>query len=232
MRVWARSSLVFVTLGVGALYTANRGFFFRDKSTSSTATINDKTSSFAMSSSGDGKCDESGCRPPPKGWASKLAGKYPIFADDSIMKDKAHGTCDAPVQSNLRFQCDVETADKICCFNRHYAEHSGYAFVESKRSWLKGLREANGAEDTYYDSVTGLPLFVAPRGRTVEEFIAESRAHGWPSFRDEEVVWENVRCLANGEAVSTTGTHLGHNLPDKKGNRYCINLVSIAGHPK
>ena len=27
------------------------------------------------------------------------------------------------------------------------------------------------------------------------------------------------------------GTHLGHNLPDKNGNRYCINLVSIAGYP-
>ena len=32
--------------------------------------------------------------------------------------------------------------------------------------------------------------------------------------------------------VSLEGTHLGHNLPDKKGNRYCINLVSIAGNPK
>ena len=29
-------------------------------------------------------------------------------------------------------------------------------------------------------------------------------------------------------AVSTTNTHLGHNLPDKNGNRYCINLVSVA----
>ena len=63
-----------------------------------------------------------------------------------------------------------------------------------------------------------------------EEFLDESIAHGWPSFRDEEVVWENVRCLANGEAVSLVGTHLGHNLPDRKGNRYCINLVSVAGH--
>ena len=27
------------------------------------------------------------------------------------------------------------------------------------------------------------------------------------------------------------GTHLGHNLPDRK-NRYCINLVSVAGRPK
>jgi peptide methionine sulfoxide reductase MsrB len=31
--------------------------------------------------------------------------------------------------------------------------------------------------------------------------------------------------------VSLAGTHLGHNLPDKKGNRYCINLVSCAGRP-
>lgn len=63
-----------------------------------------------------------------------------------------------------------------------------------------------------------------------KEFLDESIAHGWPSFRDEEVVWENVRCLANGEAVSLVGTHLGHNLPDRHGNRYCINLVSVAGH--
>lgn len=45
------------------------------------------------------------------------------------------------------------------------------------------------------------------------------------------MVWENVRCLENGEAVSIDGTHLGHNLPDSKGNRYCINLVSVAGRP-
>ena len=57
------------------------------------------------------------------------------------------------------------------------------------------------------------------------------KAHGWPSFRDEEVVWENVRCLPDGEAVSLAGTHLGHNIPDAKGNRYCINLVSVAGRP-
>lgn len=49
--------------------------------------------------------------------------------------------------------------------------------------------------------------------------------------QDEEVVWENVRALSNGETVSLTGTHLGHNLPDRYGNRYCINLVSIAGLP-
>ena len=37
---------------------------------------------------------------------------------------------------------------------------------------------------------------------------------------------------STGEAVSATGTHLGHNLPDAKGNRYCINLVSVAGLPR
>ena len=31
---------------------------------------------------------------------------------------------------------------------------------------------------------------------------------GWPSFRDNEVVWDNVRCLANGETVSVDGTHV------------------------
>ena len=50
--------------------------------------------------------------------------------------------------------------------------------------------------------------------------------------RDEEVNWDYVRCLPNGECISVTGTHLGHNLPDGKGNRYCINLVSVAGLPE
>ena len=132
----------------------------------------------------------------------------------------------------------------------------------------------------------------------------QSPRQGWPSFRDAEVVWENVRCLKNGEAVrcsppnrsrcrcsalpsrnprrcearvskfctparsaqrtlrfscwagpgragagharrvchmpyqsrpalqvSVDGTHLGHNVPDRRGNRFCINLVSVAGKP-
>ena len=44
-------------------------------------------------------------------------------------------------------------------------------------------------------------------------------------------IWDDVRCLPNGEAVSLDGTHLGHNLPDFSGSRYCINLVSVAGNP-
>ena len=39
-----------------------------------------------------------------------------------------------------------------------------------------------------------------------------------------QVVWENVRALGDGETVSTTGTHLGHNLPDMKGNRWVLSV--------
>lgn len=143
------------------------------------------------------------------------------------MSPKAHGTCPNPVQDQLLYGCDRALADRISCFNRHYAEHAGYA--TNSTTWATDVQQKG--EVTYYDSVTGKPLFVAPRGRTFAQFLAESENHGWPSFRDEEVVWENVRCLSDGETVSTAGTHLGHNLPDGKGNRYCINLVCIAGAP-
>ena len=83
----------------------------------------------------------------------------------------------------------------------------------------------------FYDSNTGKQLYKAPIGRTWKEFVDESRRHGWPSFRDAEVNWDVVRVLKGGETVSVDGTHLGHNLPDGKGNRYCINLVCIAGNP-
>ena len=74
-------------------------------------------------------------------------------------------------------------------------------------------------------------LFRAPVGRSWREFLEESRRHGWPSFRDAEVVTEYVRVIPGGEVVTEFGTHLGHNLPDKNkyGNRYCINLACVAG---
>lgn len=134
-----------------------------------------------------------------------------------------------PVQKNLRWDCDGDTADRICNFNRHYAEHSGY-FLETP--FRREARSTNkGEQITFYDSNTGKPLFAAPgKNRTMKTFLRESIDHGWPSFRDDEVVWDNVRVLKNGETVSVDGTHLGHNLPDGKGSRYCINLVSVAGN--
>jgi peptide methionine sulfoxide reductase MsrB len=144
------------------------------------------------------------------------------------MSAKEHGTSHTPVQKNLRWGCNWDTADEICNYNRHYAEHSGY-FLST--SFPAEASETDGTI-TFYDSNTGKPLFEAPKGRTMKEFLAESRSHGWPSFRDDEVNWEYVRVLKNGETVSVDGTHLGHNLPDRSGNRYCINLVSVAGNPE
>ena len=36
----------------------------------------------------------------------------------------------------------------------------------------------------------------------------------------QEVVWENVRCLPGGECVSVDGTHLGHNIPASRRDRF------------
>ena len=145
-----------------------------------------------------------------------------------LLGPKAHGTSNTPVQQDLRWNCDVSTADRICNFNRHYAEYAGYW---ESTSFLQEESAASGEID-FYDSNTGKLLFKAPKGRSWENFVKESKSHGWPSFRDDEVDWTNVRVLPDGETVSVDGTHLGHNLPDSNGNRYCINLVCVAGRPK
>ena len=151
-----------------------------------------------------------------------------VMGGEELMKPKAHGTSAVPVQKDLRWNCDAATADRICNFNRHYAEHAGY--WEQETSFLTDESKKSG-EIAFYDSNTGNELFTAPKGRPFEQFVAESKVHGWPSFRDSEVNWDYVRVLPDGETVSVDGTHLGHNLPDKNGNRYCINLVSVAGRP-
>ena len=153
----------------------------------------------------------------------------PLMGEEELMSQKGHGTSKSPVMKDLRWQCDWDKADQIVNFNRHWAEHAGYW---EKTSFLKD-HTGNDSEITFYDSVTGKPLFVwKSEVRSWKSFVEESKKHGWPSFRDEEVVWENVRCLKDGETVSIDGSHLGHNLPDGKGNRYCINLVSVCGTPK
>merc|ERR1712224_460222 len=49
-----------------------------------------------------------------------------VMGTEDIMKPKAHGTSATPVQKDLRWNCDAQTADRICNFNRHYAEFAGY----------------------------------------------------------------------------------------------------------
>lgn len=165
---------------------------------------------------------------PGKASAIDVGGRL-VYGDESIMSQKEHGTSSKAVQTDLLYGVSEKLADKICNFNRHFAEMGGYF---RSTSFEDIVMAANGPV-TFYDSVTGKPLFVAPINRSAEQFIQESEIHGWPSFRDEEVVWENVRVLkSSGETVSVDGTHLGHNLPDRRGNRYCINLVSVAGKPE
>ena len=41
-----------------------------------------------------------------------------VMGDESLMSQKAHGTSEKPVQDNLRWKCDINTADRICNFNR------------------------------------------------------------------------------------------------------------------
>jgi peptide methionine sulfoxide reductase MsrB len=148
-----------------------------------------------------------------------------------VSSTAATSSTNITVQQNLRWNVNRKTADRICNFNRHYAEQSGY--LTRCPEFLEACKQAEKTNSTitFYDSNTGKPLFEAPKNRTMQEFLAESKQHGWPSFRDAEVNRKEVRCLRGGEVVSLAGTHLGHNLPDRTGNRYCINLVSVAGNP-
>ena len=92
---------------------------------------------------------------------SSNTNKYPapaVMGDESIMSKKAHGTSAVPVQENLRWKVDQDTADRICNFNRHYAEHSGY--FQSVSDFLKEAKNLPATDEiTFYDSNTGKPLF-------------------------------------------------------------------------
>ena len=48
-----------------------------------------------------------------------------VMGGEELMSEKGHGTSATPVQPNLRWDCDVKVADRICNFNRHYAEYRG-----------------------------------------------------------------------------------------------------------
>lgn len=107
--------------------------------------------------------------------ASKNFDPPVIMGDESLMSKKSHGTSETPVQQNLRWGCDFQTADRICNFNRHYAEYSGY--WERASTFLQDESKTDG-EIKFYDSNTGKLLFEAPRGRSFEAFVKESQSHG------------------------------------------------------
>lgn len=56
-----------------------------------------------------------GCKGAPVAPGAKL----PLMGDESIMRPKAHGTCDKAVPSTVRWGCDPKLADRICwCVKR------------------------------------------------------------------------------------------------------------------
>lgn len=113
------------------------------------------------------------------GSTSTKSSEYPVYAEESVMSPKAHGTSEKPVQKNLRWNCDYETADRICNFNRHYAEFAGYWTQTDFLKYAKENYKEGDEPIKFYDSVTGKLLFQAPVGRSMDAFLKESASHGW-----------------------------------------------------
>ena len=121
------------------------------------------------------------------------------------MARKAHGTSARPVQSPLRWGCDAKLADRICSYNRHYAEGSGSFLRTSFPATAR--RDAASGPIVFYDSVTGRPLFRAPIGRSFAQFEAESkvgRSPGCLLFENKLLVYRNRPCRVTGGQASGT----------------------------
>lgn len=160
-------------------------------------------------------------------------------------------TCTGHVQPHLqynmsnRYQAEApslpiplakgeELAEAICCDSAFapFAEPTGYYARPDVKLFKYLEAKKEGATTTFYDSVCGIPLFVVPRNRTLADFEAETTEHGWPSFRTAELATPDaVKIMPDGEVISKCGTHLGSNLPDAKGNRYCLDLSCVSGNP-
>jgi hypothetical protein len=114
----------------------------------------------------------------------------------------------------------------------NYWQKTAFITESLADSAKKGLAEPQ--EVVFYDSATNKPLFVAPRGRTWDEFVQESKKNERLSFRNEEVIQENVRALFDGALVSVDGTHLGHVKPMRDSGivRYGVNISAVAGLPQ
>jgi len=149
----------------------------------------------------------------------------------NVQKDLLYGMDRRTSSDYLPVQVDEDEtlAEAVCCDSRMipFAEPQ-YTYSAPDIRLFRRM-DHNGIT-TFYDSVCGLPLFRAPVGRSFEEFEADTTEHGWPSFREEEVVTENVVTDKSQEYVfSSCGTHLGSYLPDEEGDRWCIDLVCISG---
>ena len=92
-----------------------------------------------------------------------------VYCEESVMSKKSHGTTEASLDaSSLRWGVDSKLADKICSFNRHFAEPGGS--FEKNEAFLAQVEALKPGETiTFYDTVSQKPLFVAPVNRTPKE---------------------------------------------------------------
>ena len=152
------------------------------------------------------------------------------FADD----EDARSACVEGIlrTRRLRWGADRDAATRVGCKGNHKHEDKG-SWEATGLPKAASRAEARNATITFYETGSGKPLFVAPRNRTMEAFLQESRSLGWLSFRDAELVVANVRALrgTGGQMVSVDGMRLGVNRPDESASRYAISLVTIAGQP-
>lgn len=166
-----------------------------------------------------------------------VAAQRPPAADDA---------CGGPVQSRLRYNISSRTtpegvaapvdaneslAEAVCCDARASLFAEPQFLYAAPDIALFSAFDRTGVA-TFYDSVCGLPLFRAPVNRSWDAFEADTKAHGWPSFRRGEIVEANVVVDADtGLVASTCGTHLGTYDADDAGPRYCVDLSCVAGAP-
>ena len=158
-----------------------------------------------------------------------------IVDQDYMASDAERRSCAARIpQQRLRWGASRQEASNVGCWSAIHGGHEAQGYWET--TGLPRAAERAGARNatiTFYDTATSKPLFVAPRNRTMSDFLSESRSLGWLSFRDSELVLENLRALRHtrGQVVSVDGMRLGVNRPDESASRYAVSLVAIAGHP-
>lgn len=94
--------------------------------------------------------------------------------------------------------------------------------------WQSEVLKNGDTPMTYYDSCSGKPVFIAPKGRSAKQFISDSMVFGgFPSFTEDEIVKENVQVDKAGNLMTLDGARLGEKSPD---GRYIVNLSGIAGN--
>ena len=142
----------------------------------------------------DGSNDDADDEPCPPPMDESFA---MVRGGDDLMAPNAHGSAAAPVQQRLRWSCDRELADRICCFNRHFAEPRGHFELTGLLTWIlercatspDGCQEACATSSSvsgspalaFFDSVSGKRLFqLSSRtgARSPQAFVAESVTHG------------------------------------------------------